>query len=68
MSNPIKGLRPSLMFAPFVADLPDGGQILVQVWVEVNKETSEWSIESVYICHRSDGSDSWSPAIKTARP
>jgi hypothetical protein len=67
MQYPSKGLRPSLAFAPFIADNPDGTQTLVEIFVNMDEDNS-FTFDSVWICHRSDASDQWSVPQRLTRP
>ena len=67
-SNPTKGLRPSLMFAPYIAELPNGGQLLIQIFLEDDKELSEIFLESVYYCTRPNPTHPWSEPVRMKRP
>lgn len=68
MRHPSKGIPPSLMFAPFIADNPDGSQTLVQIFVDTKDDDGTFTIESVWTCYRTDADDQWSTPIRTRRP
>jgi hypothetical protein len=54
---------PIHIYAPYVATLPDGEQVLVQLFIDPN--TNE--IEDVHVAFREHPFDSWSPPYRTKK-
>lgn len=66
--HPSKGVPPVVYYAPFIADLDDGSQILVQIFAESDPLNEEKTlIESVAIAFRDCVGDSWGVPIRTRR-
>jgi hypothetical protein len=53
---------PVIQYAPYVANLPDGGQILVQIFID-----DTGVLDSVDLAFRDHPFDSWSPPIRTRK-
>lgn len=51
-------------YAPFVGTMPDGTQILVQIFTD---ENSESLIDFVQVAFRDDPFETWGPPIRTRR-
>lgn len=57
-----------VFYAPFIADLEDGSQILVQIFAESDPLNDEKTvIESVQIAFRDAVGDTWGAPIRTRR-
>jgi hypothetical protein len=62
MTTPEK--LPLIHYAPFIGVMPDGTQILVQIFVD---QESEGLIDSVQVTFRDDPFETWSPPIRTKK-
>ena len=60
MTDPIRRVS----YAPFVGTMPDGTQILVQIFTD---ENSESLIDFVQVALRDDPFETWGPPIRTGR-